>query len=228
MGIGIPFSGAFLSCDKNEYQTNFSGNVLIIGAGAGGLSAGYLLNQYGVNFQILEASDFFGGRMKINRDFADFPVALGAEWIETRTKIFKEIVNDSSVEVQIETFPDGPDRKFFQYSWYNFFEDFIVPSVSNRISYRQVVQSVDYSGEKVTIQTLNGQFSADKLIVSVPLSVLRARDLVFNPLLPDEKQQVINNIPVWAGFKAFFEFSDQFYGDGLEIPVSPASDGQKI
>lgn len=228
LGMGLPLAPAFFSCNKDSPGLDFSGNVLIIGAGAGGLSAGYLLQQYGIDFQILEASGSFGGRMKIDPNFADFPIPLGAEWLETRPGIFREIVNDPSVSVQIETIPDGPDLKLVNYSWFNFFEDFIVPSIAQRISYRQVVQSVDYSGDKVLVQTQNGQFTADKLIVAVPLRILQERDIEFNPALPAEKQLVIDRAPIWAGFKAFFEFSSHFYGDGQEIVISPPSDGQKI
>ena len=60
--------------NKNENTKEpFDGKVIIIGAGAGGLSAGYLLQQQGIDFEILEASASYGGRMRINTDFADFP-----------------------------------------------------------------------------------------------------------------------------------------------------------
>ena len=39
--------------------------------------------------------------MKVNTNFTDFPIPLGAEWLETSTAIFKEIVNDSSTPVNI-------------------------------------------------------------------------------------------------------------------------------
>ncbi|MFZ4102729.1 MAG: NAD(P)-binding protein, partial [Sphingobacterium thalpophilum] len=96
-GIGLPFQSMFLSCKKNDdLSAPFSGKVLVIGAGAGGLSAGYFLKQQGTDFEIIEASSAYGGRMRINTNFADFPIPLGAEWLETSTSIFQEIVNDSS------------------------------------------------------------------------------------------------------------------------------------
>ena len=50
LGISIPFQSILASCktDDSNSRTDFNGNVLIIGAGAAGLTAGYLLNQQGV------------------------------------------------------------------------------------------------------------------------------------------------------------------------------------
>ena len=55
-GISIPLQVSLFSCCKDD-STNiiFSGKVIIIGAGAGGLAAGYLLKQQRVDFEILEA-----------------------------------------------------------------------------------------------------------------------------------------------------------------------------
>jgi monoamine oxidase len=226
-GIAVPFANSLIACQSNEDVKNpYQGKVLIIGAGAGGLSAGYFLKQQGTAFEILEASSAFGGRMKINTDFADFPIPLGAEWLETNTGIFKEIVNDPSIELSIPTVEDAPDRKFVNYSWFNFFEDYIFPSVSGKITFNTVVQSIDYSGNQVIISTQERQYVADKVILSVPLALLKERSIGFIPPLPDGKRRAIDETLIWAGFKAFFEFSTPFYGEGREL--SSNEQGQKI
>ena len=80
LGIIVPFHTSCVTSSLiNHISSKFEGKVIIIGAGAGGLSAGYLLDQLGIDFEILEASSDFGGRMKINTDFAEFPIPLGAE-----------------------------------------------------------------------------------------------------------------------------------------------------
>ena len=56
-------------------------NVLIIGAGAAGITAGHLLAERGVDFEILEASSTHGGRVRKVDDFVDFPIDIGGEWI---------------------------------------------------------------------------------------------------------------------------------------------------
>jgi monoamine oxidase len=228
-GISIPFQASLLSFNKeNITNTLFSGKVTIIGAGAGGLAAGYLLKQQGIDFEILEASVVYGGRMKINTDFADFPIPLGAEWLETGTDIFQEIVNDSSIAVNIETIADAPDRKFINSSWYSFFEEYIVPSIADKIVFNTIVHSIDYAGNQIMIATQNGQYIADKVIVSVPLKILQDADISFLPTLPIDKTNAINNTTIWEGFKAFFEFSERFYDDNYEFKINPKRDGEKI
>jgi monoamine oxidase len=229
LGIGAPMHSGFISCKADGVIVpNFKGKVIIIGAGAGGLTTGYLLQQLGIPFEILEASDIYGGRMRINTDFADFPIPLGAEWLETSTDIFKEIVNDPTVQVKIETVADNPDRKFVNSSWYSFFEEYIVPSISENIRYKTIVKSIDYSGNQIITKTQNGEFLSDKVVVSVPLKILQDRDIRFTPNLPPTKTDAIAGPIVWEGFKAFFEFSKNFYGDGHTYSISPKTDGQKI
>ncbi|MFY0592341.1 flavin monoamine oxidase family protein [Roseivirga sp.] len=229
LGIGFPLSGTLAACSNNDDTTpNFNGKVIIIGAGAGGLSTGYLLQQQGIEFEIYEASSNYGGRMKIDTNFADFPIPLGAEWLETSTDIFGQIVNDSSVDVDIQTFPDNPDRKFINSSWFNFFQSYILPSVADKITYNTPIQSIDYSQDEVILSTQNGQLSADKVVVSVPLKILQDGDITFEPALPSAKSGAIQELTIWEGFKAFFEFSNDFYGEGLVIDVTPSTDGQKI
>jgi monoamine oxidase len=55
--------------------------VIVVGAGVAGIFAAYLLKQKGVDVTILEAANRHGGRVFTLRDFADFPIELGAETI---------------------------------------------------------------------------------------------------------------------------------------------------
>ncbi len=215
--------GASTGCKKDKHPLK---KVIIIGAGAGGLAAAYLLHQKGIDFELLEASTTYGGRMKISTDFADFPIPLGSEWIETDTGIFNEIVNDSSVQVNLTTIPDNPDRKFVNYSWFNFFEDYVVPSVSDKIRFGTIVDNINYQGDEVVVTTQNGQFTADRVFVAVPLKILQDGDITFLPTLPQAKQNAIASIRVWEGFKAFFEFTDNFYDD-MQFTITPETDGEK-
>ena len=250
LGISIPIQTSLKSCGKDHTdQIQFSGKIIIIGAGAGGLSAGYLLKQQGIEFEILEASGTHGGRMKINTIFADFPLPLGAEWLHASTGEFQKIVNDAGVQVHVDainynrvtdTFAfwekdqltvsalDDSDIKFVNYSWLNFYDEYIVPSIANQIVYHTVVQSIDYSGEQVIVTTQNGQHIADRVIVSVALKILQTGDLRFIPALPIDKSNAINNAKIWDGFKAFIEFSDRFYDTQIGFEITPSSDGQKL
>ncbi len=228
LGVSLPFQEIQMSFKNNNSANNISEKVIVIGAGAGGLSSGYLLKQQGIDFEILEASGVYGGRMKINTDFADFPIPLGAEWLETNTDVFQKIVNNSTISVSVETISDTPDRKFVNSSWFSFFEEYIVPSISNKIVYNTIVQSIDYSGNQLVINTQNGQYLADKVIISVPLKILQEGDIRFIPSLPKDKLNAINDSIIWEGFKAFFEFSENFYDNEFKFEITPSTDGEKI
>lgn len=229
LGLGLPFQLSTMACEKTTVNpSGFSGRVVVVGAGAGGLSAGYLLSQQGIAYDILEASDNHGGRMKTNNDFADFPIPLGAEWLETNPDVLSEIVNDADTQVDMETIRDRPDWKFVNSSWLGFFEEYILPSVRDQISYRTEVQSIDYSGDQIIIQTNQGQYVADKVIVAVPLRMLQKDKPEFIPALPQSKLEVIQQTKIWEGFKAFFEFSSKFYDEEYVFEVNPETDGQKI
>ena len=56
-------------------------DVIVIGAGAAGLSAAHDLINDGWNVEVLEASSKIGGRLKKDNNLADFPIDLGGEWI---------------------------------------------------------------------------------------------------------------------------------------------------
>jgi monoamine oxidase len=73
--------------------------VNIIGAGAAGLAAGYLLKNHNIPFKIFEASNRYGGRILHLENFADFPVECGAEQIHGQKSILFEMAEHFNREV---------------------------------------------------------------------------------------------------------------------------------
>lgn len=254
LGLSIPFQGVLMSCtsDKEELITGqFGGKVIIIGAGAAGMSAGHLLAQRGVDFEIIEASSAHGGRMKRTTSFVDFPIPLGAEWLHSSPADFATIVNNSSVQVATQTVGydsqdirgyynndvyttgaignPGVDRKFINSTWFDFFDTYIAPSVLSKTRFNTVVNSINYSGDKVIVKDTNDQtYEADKVIFTAPLKILQEGNISFTPLLPNNKLSAIQNAPVWGGFKAFIEFTSKFYPVILEFSDSGTFDGQRM
>ena len=58
----------------------------------------------------------------------------------------------------------------------------------------QVVE-VDYSGDRVTVATSSGEtFNADRVIVTVPLALLKAEVIRFCPPLPEKKVDAIRSL----------------------------------
>lgn len=260
--LGMPFLPTVLaSCKANEFSigrrfdTNFDGNVLIIGAGSAGLMAGHVLNQHNIDFQIIEASSRFGGRVMEIEGFADFPIDLGAEWLHDDPSTLAELINDPDADAAIDLIVYRPETfrvwrndklrkrnfisnfysefKFKSTTWYDFFDRFIVPGISNRIVYDSPAQSINYSSDRVVVTNTNGQtFEADKIILTVPLTTLKQGLIDFEPPLPTDKVDALDDVEMPDGIKIFVEMSERFYPDitfaGNLIENLVADDGQKI
>ncbi|WP_422858485.1 flavin monoamine oxidase family protein [Flagellimonas sp. S174] len=245
LGLSIPFNS--FSTVKSPNQYSEPSKVIIVGAGAAGLSAGYLLKQRGVNFTILEADSQFGGRMKVNTSFADFPIALGAEWISSVHIDFSTLADTKKVLQQIKTADYLPndeywvwengkllrntlntfiDKKFINSSWLDFFKTFVVPNVENNIQYSTNITSIDYSKTEVLLKAGEEEFIADQVIITAPLSILKSKEISFSPTLPERKSSAFNKVTYWDGFKAFFEFEQKFYPSFVDYRIQPETDGQ--
>ncbi|CDW77393.1 amine oxidase [Stylonychia lemnae] len=76
---------------------------------------------------------------------------------------------------------------------------------------KQVVE-VDYLNELITVKTSDGEiFSADKVIVSVPLGILKSKEIHFNPPLSLSKQESIERLGSGIMDKLFLEFDKVFW-----------------
>lgn len=245
MGIGFPFLSSSLlqSCSKDDsifptFQTNFTGKVMIVGAGAAGLAAGYLLKRYGIDFEIIEAAPVYGGRLKKSAHFADFPIDIGAEWIHTHPKILADIINNSKANANIDIIVYNPQTikswkdgklkshnyissfysewKFKHTTWFDFFEQFIVPEIANKITLNKPITAINYQGNKVILSTNDNEtFEADKVLITTSIKMLQNEQIAFQPPLPSDKKDAIEKVFMGDGIKIFVEFKEKFYPDIL-------------
>ena len=246
LGLNMSCYGLFAKGKRRE-SPSFSGKVAIIGAGAAGLSAGYLLEQQGIDYIIVEASSQYGGRMKINNQFTDFPISLGAEWISSATLQFGQLIKDQKVleKIQISAYTQNDeyaiwhnsklirgtldtfnDKKFVNTSWLGFFEDFVLPSIQEKIIYNEPIHSIDYSRNTIVLNSEKEEYHADRVIITVPISLLKNKDIQFLPPLPKKREYAIESITYWDGFKAFFEFKKKFYPSFVDYIIQPETAGQ--
>lgn len=247
LGIGVPM---LQSCDfTTTTPLKKTDKVIIIGAGAAGLTAAYLLNQQEIKVEILEAAPHYGGRMKRTTTFADFPIPTGAEWLHTERTILNSIVNNQSVSIKTQTKPYNPkknyalidgkkeplkklgftiDQKFINATWYDFYEQYIVPRIKNNIHYKAIVTAIDYSRQKIIVKTTNKEFKADRVIITVPVKVLQTNTIKFTPELPVEKAKAIKKVKVWGGCKAFIAFKEKFYPAATGFTNIPEEQGHKL
>lgn len=242
-----------MSCSKEEKSVNvkseFQGNVIIVGAGAAGLAAAKKLEEKGIGYQILEATDKVGGRIQKNENFADFPIDLGAEWIHEDKSILNYLINQPENEPNIETILYQPmnvqqvvgntisqipnqdmidyyadyitEYKFKNTTWYDYIDENFAQNIEQNIIYNSKVTTVDYTGNKVVLTTENGtEYQADKVILTISVGVLKSNAISFNPPLSLEKTTAIQDVEFLPGFKLFMKFSDQFYPDVITCETS--------
>jgi monoamine oxidase len=76
-----------------------------------------------------------------------------------------------------------------------------------------IVQSVDYGASGVLIKTSKGDYSGDRVIVTVPLGVLKSGAITFNPPLPADKLNSISVLGSGVLNKVWLEFPSVFWSD---------------
>lgn len=79
------------------------------------------------------------------------------------------------------------------------------------IQTKTIVQSVTYDANGVTVATNKGNHSGDRVIVTVPLGVLKSGDIVFNPALPSDKLNSISALGPGVLNKVWLEFPSVFW-----------------
>lgn len=75
------------------------------------------------------------------------------------------------------------------------------------------VSRVSYGGSGVRIETSQGVLEADRAIVTIPLGVLKAGTIAFEPPLPDEKQAAIERLGFGVLDKVVLKFDQPFWPD---------------
>lgn len=270
----------------------YDGKVLIIGAGAAGLYAGYMLQSKGINFQILEAASRYGGRVGKLTGFADYPLDLGAQWLhgknnimgrlvaKTKTRItlddsaeyywfnnqvvkslprdieaiflreddlpdisFKDfatregfgtgyanivecIAGDSGAAArrisaywkikEEENWVSGDDDFKFQQTYFDLIDTQIAATIKDKIKLNTIVSKIDYSQNSIIVTDSNhNTFSGDKIIVTVPITILKSKSIEFIPALPREKTTAFSKIGMDAGMKVFLKFRSKFYNENI-------------
>ena len=282
------------SCRTNTLfeDTSFKGKVLIIGAGAAGLYAGYILKSKGIDFQILEAAPNYGGRLGKLTGFANFPIDLGAQWMHGKNSIVGDLVKKSDTQITLddsnekywfnnelvsslprdineifddeENVPDvsfeefaiqkgfgneykniveaiagdsgadastisaywkimeeenwnaGDDDFKFEETFFDLIEKQIAIHVQDHIQLNTVIKQIDYAGPTINVtDSNNNAFIADKVIITVPITILKSGDIEFVPALPTEKTTAFSKIGMDAGMKVFLKFSSKFFDENI-------------
>ena len=290
---GLLIPSTFLSTCRKENlfeDINYDGKVIIIGAGAAGLYAAYILKSKGINFQILEASSKYGGRLGKLTGFANFPIDTGAQWLHGKNSILGDLITKSNTTITLDdsetkywfnnqlvnslpqntdifegdNLPDisykdyalqkglgneykyiveniagdqgaaasrlsvfgnnqdeenwisGDDDFKFQETFFDLFDKQIASEVKDKILLNTIVSKIDYSQSEIIITASNNRlFNADKVIITVPIPILKSGDIQFIPALQNEKTIAFSKIGMDAGMKVFLKFNNKFFDQNI-------------
>lgn len=95
------------------------------------------------------------------------------------------------------------------------------------VQLNQIVNKIAYTSTGVTVSTNRGNFTADRVIVTVPLGVLKKNLISFSPALPVAKLNAIAKLGMGTLGKVFLRFPNVFWDnvDWLEYMAAPANRG---
>ena len=96
-----------------------------------------------------------------------------------------------------------------------------------RIERNQVVREVHWRSDAVRVVTTSGEFEADRVLVTLPLGVLKAGSVRFVPELPAAKRDAIRRLGMGTLNKCYLKFPEAFWdedADWLEyLPNTPGA-----
>jgi lysine-specific histone demethylase 1B len=290
-GLLIP-SALLAACRKETLleDVTYDGKVIIIGAGAAGLYAAYMLKSKGIDFQLLEASSTYGGRLGKLTGFANFPIDTGAQWLHGENSVLGDLIKKSKTNITLddsetkfwfnnqlidalpqntnifegEELPDisyeayalqnglgneykyiieniagdqgaaasrlsvygnnkdeenwasGDDDFKFEETYFDLIDKQIASQVKDQILVNTIITKIDYSQSEIILtDSNNNTFNANKVIITVPISILKSGDIQFIPALPDEKTAAFAKIGMDAGMKVFLKFSNKFFDQNI-------------
>lgn len=85
-------------------------------------------------------------------------------------------------------------------------------NILDKVNYNQVVKSIDYSEGLVSVSTQDGtNYTGNAVIITVPITILKAGAINFYPALPKDKQNAIQKIGMDAGMKVILKFKAPFW-----------------
>ncbi len=87
-------------------------------------------------------------------------------------------------------------------------------AMASRVQVNHAVTSINYSADPVVITTADGKtIEANKVIVTVPISILKGGTIRFSPALPAEKNTALSRMNMDAALRIVLEFKKNFWGE---------------
>lgn len=201
---------------------------IIVGAGLSGLTSAYQLKKTGeTDFVILESRERIGGRILTNEG-----VDLGATWFQTHHQNVLRLLD----ELQVEKFHQySKGRSVLVYSTMapeHYFESdpntpsayrisgsssamihTLAESVKDNTLLETTVSKISEIGNRLVVETNNGVFSAEKVIVTIPPKIVTR--IEFKPELSEVVTRAMDSTHTWMSnaMKVGMTFKTPFWRD---------------
>ncbi|CAJ1968235.1 unnamed protein product [Cylindrotheca closterium] len=232
-----PTAPPTIATTKTPVAVERSVDVVIVGAGAAGLTAAYHLEQEGISVVVLEAANRYGGRMKQDNTW-DVSMGLGPEWLhvdepnDMLSRIVGRTVNKRTIRdpnvahrwtgTTLEHNPPGRwsgDYRWMDGTWWDFFHEEMASNLqANTIVLNSLVEKIDYEYQKPVVFLTNGRrYEGSYVIVTASVRTLQLGEINFVPSLPSSHIDAINNIEMDITVKVFLEFTEKFYPDAFAL-----------
>jgi hypothetical protein len=110
----------------------------------------------------------------------------------------------------------GDEDFKFQETFFDFVDKQFARQVSDKILLNTIVTKIDYTQSTIQVtDSKNNFYNADKVIITVPIPILKSSDIQFIPALPEEKTRAFSKIGMDAGMKVFLKFSNKFFDQNI-------------
>jgi monoamine oxidase len=143
--------------------------------------------------------------------FPEFQTSGGrALWSNALTGLMSEDIDRIGLYSRLGTlyFEDG-DTNFRLMDGYSaLWQRFAAPL---DVRFNTPVTRIEWRADGVTVDAAGERYTADRAVITLPLGVLKSGSVVFDPPLPDWKQDAIDRLGAGHNGKIIFRFFEQFW-----------------
>lgn len=226
-GLVIGSAAICLAAGSAQAGQGAGPDVIVIGAGAAGLSCARALADAGRRVVVVEARNRIGGRLWTDRTGMSVPIERGPEFIHGAMASTWDLVRRQRLATHAHTVtisrtrPGGGWRKTIapttNSELVNFrviggYDQVLVPLADGLpIQLNTVVRRVEHSRAGVVVhaaqQGRRVTYRAGAAVVAVPVAVLAAGDIAFVPALPAAKVEAFKAVQPVVVTKVLMEFA---------------------
>lgn len=190
-------------------------DVVVVGAGVGGLAAARALVAADVDVRVLEARDRVGGRLLSVRT-GEMRIDLGATWFWANEPRVRALISELGLEVHAQHIDgdalyqdsrgvhrldgnpiEGPAGRLTA-GMQGLAEAMAGALPRGTVRLEHPVTSIHARGDGVSVESQGVMVRASAVVLALP-PALAVEDIAFHPPLPESAARLASTTPVWMG-----------------------------